>query len=141
MRLEPYSYEVTEHSCSERGFKRQGGWEGPLVIVDAGEATIVDQATVDADLRVQAQLATDAAITAQRSEENLAPLKRRIGTKLCRDHKSMTFIGYTEAVSPDLDRIQIRVVAQTFGPPKHQPVPDYRPEIIWDAPINWRLCE
>lgn len=53
----------------------------------------------------------------------------------------MTFIGYTEAVSPDLDRIQIRVVAQTFGPPKHQPVPDHGPEIIWDAPINWRLCE
>ena len=43
----------------------------------------------------------------------LSPLKRKIGAKLCKTEHQITYIAFTEAVSPDLDRIQIRVSAAT----------------------------
>lgn len=141
LQIEPYSYEVAEHACSERGSKRQGGWEGPLVILDAGQAVIVDQATLEVEQRARQEADASTAAIAEQAEEALAPLKRRIGAKLCKKAEYMTYIGYTEAVSPDLDRIQVRVVAATYNSRTHSPVRDYRPEILWDAPINWRLCE
>ncbi|MBK6726352.1 MAG: hypothetical protein IPG63_03685 [Xanthomonadales bacterium] len=140
--IEPYTYQVTEQICGETVTKRDGKWFEPLRILLPGRFQMGNRSDLPA-LPKPAPVASVAPPPAipQPTEAELAPLKRRIGTKLCRDRESMTFIGYTEAVSPDLDRIQIRVVAQTFGPPKHYPVRDYRPEIIWDAPINWRLCD
>lgn len=141
MQVEPYGFEIAEHTCSERGFKRVGSWDGPLVILKPGQITVVDQSVIEGELQAQAN-ADAVRLDALKAEEaKLTPLKKKIGTKLCKVQRSLTYIGFTEAVSPDLDRIQIRVTSATYGPPQHQPVDDFREQILWDEPVNWQLCE
>lgn len=139
--IEPYGFEVAEHTCSEKGFKRQGSWDGPLVILEAGDAAIVDQAVVESEQRLLSHLDAIDAAAAKNAEAELSPMKRKIGAKLCKTERRITYIAFTEAVSPDLDRIQIRVSAATYGPPAHLAVADFREQILWDDPINWQLCE
>ncbi len=74
-------------------------------------------------------------------EKQLAPQKRRIGTKLCKQQGFTVLIGFTEAVSPDLDRIQIRVVAATNGPPRYVQDSSFREQVLWDDSASWSLCE
>jgi hypothetical protein len=141
MQVEPYGFEIVEHTCSERGFKRVGSWDGPLVVLKPGEIAVVNQAVIDAER--QAQVDAEAAqLNASKAEEaKLTPLKKKIGTKLCQVKGRFHYFGYTEAVSPDLDRIQIRVSGATDGPPSNRSVDDFREQILWDDPVNWQLCE
>lgn len=134
MQVEPYGFQIAEHTCSERGFKRVGSWDGPLVVLKPGEIAVIDQAVIDAERQAH----VDAFMT---EEAKLTPLKKKIGTKLCQVKGRLHYFGYTEAVSPDLDRIQIRVSGATDGPPSNRAVDDFREQILWDDPMNWQLCE
>lgn len=140
-RIEPYGFEVAEHTCSEKGFKRQGSWDGPLVILEAGDAAIIDQAVVESEQRLLTHLDAIDAAAAKNAEAELSPMKRKIGAKLCKTERSITYVGFTEAVSPDMDRIQIRVAAATYGPPRFNAVDGFREQILWDEPVNWTLCD
>lgn len=141
MQVEPYGFEIAEHTCSERGFKRVGSWDGPLVVLKPGEIVVIDQSVIEGELQAQAD-ANAARLDAFKTEEaKLTPLKKKIGTKLCQIKGRIHYFGYTEAVSPDLDRIQIRVSGATNGPPMNRAVEDFREQILWDDPVNWQLCE
>lgn len=139
--VEPFSYEVVERTCREGGSKRQGGWQDPLVIIAQGSVRILSQAEVDAEREAAAAQQSQLAHAARAKEAELSPLKRRIGTKLCKTEGRVVYVGFTEAVSPDLDRIQIRVTAATSGPPRFNPDDGFREQILWDEPVNWTLCD
>ena len=141
MQVEPYGFEIAEHTCSERGFKRVGSWDGPLVVLKPGAVAIVDQSVIEGEQQAQADVDAARMDALRAKEAELTPLKKRIGTKLCQIKGRMRYIGYTEAVSPDLDRIQIRVSAAADGPLMNRPVEDFREHILWDDPVNWQLCE
>lgn len=69
-----------------------------------------------------------------------APAKRQIGATVCSVRAGMGYAGYTEQVSPDINRIRIRVVRH-FAPDSGRfllNVP--REEHLWDHPDNWYLC-
>ncbi len=137
-RVEPYTYQVTEQTCGQTVTKREGKWFEPLKLLLPGRLKIANRADLPALPNPVPSIPQPPAPTiSQPTEAELAPLKRRIGTKLCRTENGRTFIGFTEAVSPDMDRIQIRVTAAHSG---GMPL-DFREQIVWDAPIGWRLCE
>lgn len=69
-----------------------------------------------------------------------APAKRQIGATLCTVRGGMGYAGYTEQVSPDNDKIRIRVVRQ-FDPRNNQFMLSNPPEQnIWESPDNWYIC-
>lgn len=59
------------------------------------------------------------------------PKKSQIGAEVCQDRSGDRWLtaGYTESVSPDNGKIQVRVVS---GPA--------RGEILWEDPTDWELC-
>lgn len=65
------------------------------------------------------------------------PPKLLIGARLCHNDGAYTWVGFTERYSAETQKIQIRVVGTTF---QFQPA-GWSPQIIWDNPDNWRLCE
>lgn len=136
MKIEPYTYLVSEKTCGGKVAKLEGKWFERLRIFLPGRFKVAKRAELPPlpEIPPQNQSRPSAPLP---SESDLAPLKRRIGSKLCKFETWRTFIGFTEGVSPDLDRIQIRVVAaNSRGLPL-----EFREQIIWDSPANWRLCE
>lgn len=74
-------------------------------------------------------------------EQRTLPRKRQIGARLCRDEGRWQFVGFTEGVSPDNGKVQIRVIGQhAAGSPSLQ-AGGFKEHIIWDAPEAWSLCE
>jgi hypothetical protein len=112
------------------------------------QITQVGEAEVQAR---QAQVAAEAAQTAHAralAEEQLRqqmatqnPKKRMIGTRVCQSRGIWVAIGYTEAVSPDNGKIQIRIAdEQGANAPSIHPG-GFQPSIIWDDPTIWELCD
>lgn len=137
----PYEYTLFEFKCANGEYSFKGRWDMPLAAGIRGTATIMNQSQWDAERsRTQFRqfLAED---ERQVREEHLAPQKRKIGTKICKQQGATVFIGFTEAVSPDIDRIQIRVVAATNGPPRYVQDSSFREQVLWDNPVNWSLCD
>lgn len=67
--------------------------------------------------------------------------KQKIGTRICRIESGIRYVGYTEAVSPDNGKIQIRVADAHFdGHPRSHPG-GFQPSILWGNPDDWDLCE
>jgi hypothetical protein len=90
-----------------------------------------------------------AAAEARRFEERKlqANLVRKIGAKVCSTREnhslqaSIRFIGFTEAISPDNGRVQIRVSSASIaGAPNLSPS-GFEPHVVWDDPMNWEPCE
>ncbi|TCS98473.1 hypothetical protein EDC25_10853 [Pseudofulvimonas gallinarii] len=67
------------------------------------------------------------------------PLLTSRGTRICKVVAPYTFTGYVDDVSEDRARIRILVnsVADAHGIVPGSP----SPEVIWDRPSNWRVCE
>ncbi len=134
-RIEPYTYLVSEKTCGKKVEWLEGKWFEPLRIFLPGRFTVANRADLPQPPTPPSPPPVPEIPIP--NESDLAPLKRRIGTKLCKTETDRTFIGFTEGVSPDMDRIQIRVVAaNSRGLPL-----EFREQVIWDAPANWRLCE
>lgn len=65
------------------------------------------------------------------------PKKSLVGARICNEQRGYQWIGFTEAFSRDTGKIQIRVIGTSNGVTPG----GWAPEIIWDFPDNWRLCE
>lgn len=64
------------------------------------------------------------------------PFMRKRGAQVCHRKGTATFVGYVEDFSED--KLQIRVADCVYGNGLHC---NFRAEILWDYPENWRLCE
>lgn len=130
-------------SCGKGGMYN---WDYQISsIIDPGELKVVwGRDLIDADRAVESA-ALEKAASLKRLEKGLAaysrPLKQRIGTRICRSDKGVDYAGFTEAVSPDNGKIQIRVSeARLAGAPTLSPG-GFTSKVIWDHPDNWEVCE
>ena len=75
----------------------------------------------------------------RRSADNES--KQKIGARLCKVSGNITYVGFTENVSPDNGKVQLRISSafQTNSPSRL--VPDIKESIIWEDPTLWDLCE
>lgn len=65
------------------------------------------------------------------------PLLTKRGTRVCKANRGFTFYGFVEDVLPDQSKVKISVNGTTNGL-----IPGgWQPEIIWDQPQLWRVCE
>lgn len=69
------------------------------------------------------------------------PQRRLVGSKLCRESEGWLLVGFVEAKSPDIDKVQIRVVAQTTKSNRNASAGGFKETIVWDDPDNWYLCD
>lgn len=67
------------------------------------------------------------------------PFIRSLGSKICKDIKRTRYVGYTEKVTDT--RIQVRVAYAEIIGSKYLSPGNFRPQIIWDYPFNWFLCD
>ena len=78
----------------------------------------------------------------ERKEEEL-PKKRTVGEKICQEKKVrgaiFVFSGYVERVEGN--NVQIRVVRSSLKRNSIVTLGGFQPNIIWDSPENWDLCD
>jgi len=111
-------------------------------IVDDGEVKIAwGQDLVDAKTRQAEFKATSAAVAEQASDALTISQKRKIGARICRIEGSIRYVGFTEGVSPDNGKIQIRVSDARYVGSERSSPSGFQPSIIWDGPDQWDLCE
>ncbi len=83
----------------------------------------------------------------ERKERVDVPRMRQIGAKICQtQHGSdlqglIQFVGFTEGVSPDNGKIQVRVASASILGARDLTPSGFQPHVIWDDPMNWDLCE
>jgi hypothetical protein len=80
------------------------------------------------------------------SQDRLYPLPgthdvvRKIGARICQDRNNgYTYVSYVESVADE--KVQIRVSEANVSRMSNYPLKGFSPSIIWDAPMNWDLCE
>jgi hypothetical protein len=78
------------------------------------------------------------AIVMEGRKRNL-PLVRKIGTRICREQGTVMSVGYVEAVTDE--KVQIRISNAHFIGNLNAHPEGFSPNIIWDSPLNWDLCE
>ena len=110
-----------------------------------GYKTIEDREKLKLD-RVKQKGVADAVLL-QRQRDNefefnrrtaLLPQMRKIGAKVCKNQDGNTYVGYVENISDE--KLQIRVNnAYVTRVPAYSPA-NFKPEIIWDYPMMWDLC-
>jgi hypothetical protein len=83
------------------------------------------------------QAAAQAALI-ERRRQNL-PLMTKQGAKLCQVQGQIRYVGFVETVTDD--KVQIRVVEGMFNDNNGYALANFKPQIIWDSPLNWDLCE
>lgn len=67
--------------------------------------------------------------------------KRKIGARICRIEGGIRYVGFTENVSPDNGKIQVRVADAQLGGRTGSTPSGFQPSIVWDSPDRWELCE
>ncbi|HEX7455429.1 MAG TPA: hypothetical protein VF296_05235 [Gallionella sp.] len=67
------------------------------------------------------------------------PLMRKQGAKLCQVQGQIRYIGFVESVTDE--KVQIRVVEGAFNDNNGYVLANFKPQIVWDSPLNWDLCE
>lgn len=80
----------------------------------------------------------------QSEAERTRPLKTQIGAGICKLQRGVLFEGFTEAKSPDNNKIQIRIVRASFssdGQPSPVSPAGFKEQIIWDDPDLWQMCQ
>jgi len=71
--------------------------------------------------------------------ERTLPVKRKIGTRVCRDEAGWRSVGFVEAVADE--KVQIRIV-DVRSVKNSSTVPGGRwIPIVWAYPIDWTVCE
>lgn len=111
-------------------------------ILEQGDVKIAwGQDLVDAEKRQAEFKATSAAVAEQVKDNMTFTAKTKIGARVCRADGAIQYIGFTEGVSPDTGKIQIRVADAMIGGRAGSRPGGFQPTIIWDAPDNWEICE
>jgi len=148
MEIAPRIWRRFIHNCRDTGpAKPKDSWSSRVKVARMGQLVLETQADRDARQRAAdaARRADDAVRLFQaqaRMQQNDLdlPKKQEMGARLCRDEGPWRFIAYTEAVSPDNGKLKLRVSKAVSVSNPNRVSPDYREEIVWDAPIRWTLC-
>jgi hypothetical protein len=72
------------------------------------------------------------------------PRLRTRGTRVCKKEPAITFVGFVEDVSGPKIRINIQTAyynALSNGQGLSSRAENYQPQMVWDMPENWRVCE
>ena len=143
----PFQWWAIEPAKLDEGFE---GYQAAFRTHGFRSRAVVDADVAAQRLALQRQEEERYRLETERLENKRVhdvPKMRQIGTRLCRDHSdkqlesTIRFVGFTEGVSPDNGKIQIRVVeAQVINAPNLRPG-GFQPHITWDDPMNWELCE
>jgi hypothetical protein len=141
----PHVLDVRRSACTG---KISQHWRSGTVAVDLSSLRISRyateaqfQAAMSGAHRAQMVAAQIEFERARSQEQRELPAKRKIGARLCRQEDGWQVVGFTEGVSPDNGKLQVRVSSQHRpGAPNVQPG-GFREQVIWDAPENWSLCE
>lgn len=143
LQVEPWVWKFHERRCNTSAPAPEGEWSEPIVI-ERGAFRITgfsSRAEAEAARQAEDRRRFEAAHERVLHEQALLPKKREIGAKLCRITGEYRYIGFTEALSPDNDKVQIRVArAELASSPNVQPG-GFEPHLIWDDPNRWSLCE
>jgi len=67
------------------------------------------------------------------------PLVRKIGAHICKEQGAIVYAGYVEQIADD--KVQIRVASAAMKQNRQASPAGFQPNIIWDSPSNWDLCE
>lgn len=84
----------------------------------------------------QAQAARTAQL--ERRQQQL-PMVRKVGTRICQLHGQILYIGFVESFTDE--KLRIRVADAVVNENHNAHLGDFTPNIIWDSPLNWDLCE
>lgn len=97
------------------------------------------QAT-DRDGLARQKIAQQRAAAAEQAAAVVAerPRKILVGAKVCRGDGPITWVGFTERYSAETQKIKIRVAGTSRA---YQLPAGWTPQIIWDNPDGWMLCE
>lgn len=111
-------------------------------IVDEGVVKIRwGQDLVDAETRqVETQLQSTA-VAEQLKDTATQTAKSQIGARICMTQAGIQYVGYTEAVSPDNGKLQIRIADAMVGGHGGLRPGGFQPSILWDSPDRWDICE
>ncbi len=139
--FEPYSFSVREFRCNNGQASTSGFWDRALALPIKGKVRIVQREELQRERDLAGVQRMHEATRRVQEEAASAPLKRRIGAKLCKVEGQHLFVGFTESVSPDMDRIQVRVVSAYGGLSMRQRDASFREQVLWDNPIHWSLCD
>ena len=111
-------------------------------IVDEGDVQIAwGRDLVNSETRQAEFKASSAEVAEQAGDGLTVSEKRKIGARICRIEDGIRYVGFTEGVSPDNGKIQIRVAYAHLGGGAGSTPGGFQPSIIWDAPDRWELCE
>lgn len=144
---------VQQHSRLDGSRWEEQAWTFGCMLSDADHSprTSVGVAS-EADFLAEQEdrnhaMADLARIEAARSKQQMErerPLKSQIGASICKPDRRVLLQGFTEGVSPDNGKIQIRVWRASYpnnGRPSSLTPSDFQPTVIWDDPDNWMQCE
>lgn len=91
-----------------------------------------------------ANLARDDEARRLRQLERERPLKSQIGASICKLNGRVLWQGFTEGISPDNGKIQIRIWRASYpdnGRPSSLSPSGFQPAVVWESPDGWKLCE
>jgi hypothetical protein len=103
------------------------------VIPSAAEVARRDQAE---EAKLQAAANQRANLRAERNAREM-PMKKTIGTRICKMQNGWEHRGFVEKVAGE--KIQIRISDIHMG--SSRPGNFKQDQIIWDSPNNWNVCE
>lgn len=102
--------------------------------IDYGTSKQIQAFSQDVARRQAAEQAT----LIERRRQNL-PLMKKQGAKLCQVQGQIRYIGFVESATDE--KVQIRVAEGVFNDNSGYALANFKPQIVWDSPLNWDLCE
>lgn len=141
--VEPWVWKIHDHRCDTIAPTREGEWSEPIAIETGAFqiAGFTSHAEAEAARQAEDRLQIEAAHQRVMHEQAMLPRKREIGAKLCQLRGSYRYIGFTEAVSPDNDTVQIRVSGAVSVDADVPQPRTFTEHTVWDDPNRWTLCE
>ena len=142
----PRVFKVHFHRCDTDAVAPsvEGAWTQHIRFQESGKVEIlgfrsIEEAAVAERARQDREWALVPAASAMATLDR--SLKRQVGARLCKMVDQWQFVGFTEAISPDNGKLQIRVVDQRHAGTSRLRPKGFREQIVWEHPDHWTLCE
>jgi hypothetical protein len=136
----PHVLDVRRSACTGKISRH---WRSGTVAVDLSSQKITRYATEAQFQAAMASVHKAQMLTAQleferakSQQQRELPAKRKIGARLCRQADGWQLVGFTEGVSPDNGKLQVRVSSQHRPGALNVQPGGFREQVIWDAPEN-----
>lgn len=122
------------------------GWSSTVSsIKNAGDVKIVwGQEWLDMDRRQtedKQRVAGLEALAERYRDDGSRAAKTKIGARVCQEERGVRYVGFTEGISPDNGKIQIRVTNARYAAHPSVSPGGFQPSIIWANPDDWESCE